>query len=179
MRLTVWQAEWPSIRKWPCDFYPKRSVMDIKVRFIQLRFCIKLTLIAFFLAAPTLKAQSSAVHAEAAPSEQHLRSRLFIYDLHDGSSHLLFTADSIWEAPNWSPDGKYLIANSGGGIYKLVLKQDGTAEPQRLAVPANFQCNNDKAISPDGKKIAFSAPLFRLIRVRRSFSQTLMVATSS
>jgi Tol biopolymer transport system component len=30
-------------------------------------------------------------------------------------------------------------------------------EPQRLAVPANFQCNNDKAISPDGKKIAFSA----------------------
>jgi TolB protein len=24
-------------------------------------------------------------------------------------------------------------------------------------VPANFQCNNDKAISPDGKKIAFSA----------------------
>jgi len=58
---------------------------------------------------------------------------------------------------NWSPDGNYLIANSGGGIYKLVLKPDGMVEPQRLAVPANFQCNNDKAISPDGKKIAFSA----------------------
>jgi TolB protein len=131
--------------------------MDIKVRFVQLRFCFKLTLIAFFLAVPLLKAQPSAARAGAAPSEQHLRSRLFIYDLHDGSSHLIFTADSIWEAPNWSPDGKYLIANSGGGIYKLVLKQDGTAEPQRLAVPANFQCNNDKAISPDGRKIAFSA----------------------
>ncbi len=128
----------------------------MKVLSIQLRFCGKLALIAFFLA-PTLKAQSSAVHAEAVPSEQHLRSRLFIYDLHDGSSRLVYTADSIWEAPNWSPDGKYLIANSGGGIYKLVLKQDGTAEPQRLAVPANFQCNNDKAVSPDGKKIAFSA----------------------
>ncbi len=129
----------------------------MKVLSIQLRFCCKLTLIAFFLAAPTIKAQSSAVHVEAAPSEQHLRSRLFIYDLHDCSSRLVYTADSIWEAPNWSPDGKYLIANSGGGIYKLVLKQDGTAEPQKLAVPANFQCNNDKAVSPDGKKIAFSA----------------------
>jgi Tol biopolymer transport system component len=124
--------------------------MEMKVRSIQLRFWCRLTLIAFFVAAPILKAQSSA-------PEQHLRSRLFIYDLHDGSSRLVYSADSIWEAPNWSPDGKYLIANSGGGIYKLVLKQDGTAEPQKLAVPANFQCNNDKAVSPDGKKIAFSA----------------------
>ena len=128
----------------------------MKVLSIQLQFC-KLTLIAFFLTASALPAQSSAAHVEAAPSEPQLRSRLFIYDLHDGSSRLVYTADSIWEAPNWSPDGKYLIANSGGGIYKLVLKQDGMAEPQRLAVPANFQCNNDKAISPDGKKIAFSA----------------------
>jgi TolB protein len=129
----------------------------MKVLSIRLRFSCTVTLIAFSLAVPTIKAQSSAVQVVAAPSAQRLRSLLFIYDLHNGSSHLVYTADSIWEAPNWSPDGKYLIANSGGGIYKLVLKQDGTAEPQKLAIPADFQCNNDKAISPDGKKIAFSA----------------------
>jgi TolB protein len=134
-----------------------RSVTDMKVLSIQLRFCCKLTLIAFSLVSPIVQAQSSAVHTEAPPPGQHLRSRLFIYDLHDGSSRLVYSADSIWEAPNWSPDGKYLIANSGGGIYKLALKQDGTAEPQRLSVPVDFRCNNDKAISPDGKKIAFSA----------------------
>ena len=128
----------------------------MKILSIQLQFC-KLILIAFFLTAPALHAQSSAARVEAAPSEPHLSSRLFIYDLHDGSSRLVYSADSIWEAPNWSPDGKYLIANSGGGIYKFVLKPDGMVEPQRLAVPANFQCNNDKGISPDGKKIAFSA----------------------
>jgi TolB protein len=128
----------------------------MKVLSVRLRAC-KLILIALLLAAPGIKAQSSAGHVEAPPSGQHLRSRLFIYDLHNGSSRLVYSADSIWEAPNWSPDGKYFIANSGGSLYKLVLKQDGTAEPQRLAVPANFQCNNDKAISPDGKKIAFSA----------------------
>jgi Tol biopolymer transport system component len=128
----------------------------MKVLSIQLRFC-KLTLIAFFLAVPALQTQSSAAYVETAPDEQHLRSRIFIYDLHDGSSRLIYRADSIWEAPNWSPDGKYLIANSGGSIYRLVLKQDGTAEPQGLAVPTNFKCNNDKAISPNGKKLAFSA----------------------
>jgi len=122
----------------------------------QSRFC-SLTLVAFFLAALALQAQSSEVPVKAAPHEQNLRSHLFVYDLRDGTSRLIYSADSIWEAPNWSPDGTYLIANSGGSIYKLTLKQDGIAEPQKLAIPANFQCNNDKAISPNGKKIAFSA----------------------
>jgi len=80
---------------------------------------------------------------------------MFVYDLRTGSSHEIYTADSIWEAPNWSPDGNYLIANSDGAIYKL--KPDGTAKPQKLSIPANYRCNNDKALSPDGTKIAFSA----------------------
>ncbi|HEY4050722.1 MAG TPA: hypothetical protein VGM27_27975, partial [Acidobacteriaceae bacterium] len=87
----------------------------MKILSIQLRLCCKLTVIAFLLVAATIHAQSSLGKSPAAPSAQHLRSRLFIYDLHDGSSHVVYTADSIWEAPNWSPDGKFLIANSSGG----------------------------------------------------------------
>ncbi len=68
-------------------------------------------------------------------------------------------ADTIWEAPAWSPDGAYLISNSGGSIYKLALKPDGTAAPERLPIPAEYRCNNDKALSPDGKMLAFSATL--------------------
>jgi TolB protein len=129
----------------------------MKVLSIHMRFFRKLTVIAVCLMALILQTQFASAQAGAQPSEPHLRSRLFIYNLRDSSSHLVYTADSIWEAPNWSPDGKYLIANSGGAIYKLVLKQDGTAEPEKLAIPADYQCNNDKAISPDGNKIAFSA----------------------
>jgi TolB protein len=44
-----------------------------------------------------------------------------------------FTADTIWEAPNWSPDGKYLISNSGGLIYKLIFKADGTVQTPEKA----------------------------------------------
>jgi TolB protein len=121
----------------------------------HLRSSRKRTAIAFAVLAAALAAQAFPAHAQG--SEPHLRSRVFIYDLRDGSSHLVYTADSIWEAPNWSPDGKYLIANSRGSIYKFVLKQDGTAEPQRLALTDDYRCNNDKALSPDGTKLAFSA----------------------
>jgi len=87
----------------------------MKVLSTQMRFTCKLAVIAVSLRAPALQAQPSPVQR----GEQHLRSRLFIYDLHNGSSHLVYTADSIWE------------------------KQDGTAEPAKLAIPADYQCNND------------------------------------
>ena len=94
--------------------------------------------VAFCLLAPALLAQTATAPAPAAPSEgtaEHLRSRLFIYDLHDGSSQLVYTADSIWEAPNWSPDGTYLLSNSGGHIYRFTLAKSGTAKPKELAIP--------------------------------------------
>lgn len=122
----------------------------MNLRSMPSRLC-NLTLAILCWAAPALLAQ-------AAQPRQHLRSHLFIYDLRSGASHEVFAADAIWEAPNWSPDGTYLISNSGGVIYKIVLKQDGTAEtPQKLAIPEDHRCNNDKAISPDGKMLAFSA----------------------
>jgi TolB protein len=130
----------------------------MKLLFTMRRFRCEAPLIALLLLLPTLRAQSSPSRAPE-EREQHLRSRVFIFDLRDGSSHLVYTADSIWEAPNWSPDGRYLLLNSGGAIYKFVLQQDGTAEPRKLSIPAQYDCNNDKAISPDGAKLAFSATL--------------------
>jgi TolB protein len=114
---------------------------------------------AFCMAAPVAFAQTTPPPAAAQAPAQHLRSRMFIYNLRDGSSKLVFTADTIWEAPSWSPDGKYLISNSGGTIYKLVLTPSGMSTPEKLAIPADYRCNNDKAISPDGKLLGFSATL--------------------
>lgn len=91
-------------------------------------------------------------------AEAPTRSRVYVYDLRTHASQLVFTADAIWEAPNWSPDGKYLISNSGGVIHKLSFQPDGKVkETEALKIPADYQCNNDKAISPDGKLLAFSA----------------------
>ncbi len=71
--------------------------------------------------------------------------------------HIAFTDAKLWEAPNWSPDGKYLLANSGGKLYRLVLDKDGKATPEPVALDEKYVCNNDHAPSPDGKLIAISA----------------------
>jgi Tol biopolymer transport system component len=132
----------------------------MKLLSLPFRSCCNLIVIAFCLGAfapPAQAAPARSGAAYAARTPQRLRSRVYIYDLRDGSSHLVYTADSIWEAPSWSPDGKYLISNSGGHIYKLVLLPNGKAQPQKLASPAAYDCNNDKGISPNGEKLAFSA----------------------
>ena len=104
--------------------------------------------------------QSGTPQAQHGAPGDHLRSRISIYDLRTGKSTVVFSADTVWEAPNWSPDGKYLISNSGGAIYRLAFLPDGTlGAPQKLAIPDQYRCNNDKAISPDGKQLAFSATL--------------------
>ncbi len=97
---------------------------------------------------------SAAAPAQAAP---RLRSHVFIYDLRTKSSHEIFTDDAVWEAPNWSPDGKYLILNSRGAIFRLDLASTGTTSPRQLTIPDQYRCNNDKALSPDGSRLAFSA----------------------
>jgi Tol biopolymer transport system component len=85
-----------------------------------------------------------------------VRSKLSIYDLQKKSVKVIFRDDKLWEAPNWSPDGKYLLANSGGVIYRFTLGKENP-QPERLSIDAAYDCNNDKGLSPDGKRLAFSA----------------------
>jgi Tol biopolymer transport system component len=67
----------------------------------------------------------------------------------------VYQADTIWEAPNWSPDGKVLLSNSGGKLYRIPV--DGSSAPEALNLDPSIRCNNDHNFSPDGRKIALSA----------------------
>jgi TolB protein len=84
-----------------------------------------------------------------------MRSKIAVYDVAAKSSRVIFTADMVWEAPNWSPDGKFLLVNSGGKLYRLAPNGAGVPEP--VAVGDQYRCNNDKAFSWDGKLLGFSA----------------------
>ncbi len=85
------------------------------------------------------------------------RSGITIYDLKDQTTRTRYAADELWEAPNWTPDGKYLLANSGGAIYRIPVHGAGPVTPEKLSLDAAYFCNNDHAPSPDGKLLAFSA----------------------
>ena len=60
----------------------------------------------------------------------------------------------IIEAPNWTPDGKWLVYNSQGKLYKI--SPDKPDEPQEINTGFATACNNDHVLSFDGKQIAIS-----------------------
>jgi len=73
----------------------------------------------------------------------------------DGSERkVLFEADEIIEAPNWTPDGKHLIINAGGELWSLTV--DGEDDPVRIETGSFRDLNNDHVLSPDGQTIYFS-----------------------
>jgi TolB protein len=87
------------------------------------------------------------------PSKVH--SDISIYDLATKTIRVLYSADALWEAPNWSADGKYLMSNSGGDLYRIAV--DGNAAPEKVGLPSGYKANNDHGLSPDGKWLAISA----------------------
>jgi TolB protein len=85
------------------------------------------------------------------------KSRISIYDLGSKSIHVVHDSDRVFEAPNWSPDGKYLLSNSGGNLFRIPLDGAGAPEPQKIDLGSISRCNNDHGISQDGKWLALSA----------------------
>jgi len=97
---------------------------------------------------------------KGAPANQNpsnVRSAISIYDVESKSVRVVYTADKLWEAPNWSLDGKYLLANSEGKLYRFQLDANEKAQPEKLPLDATYECNNDHGLSHDGKLLAFSA----------------------
>src|SRR6516164_211930 len=92
----------------------------------------------------------------AQPAAQRYRSKITIFDLATRQSKVLYSADPLIEAPNWSRDGRFLLVNTGGGLYRLPV----TGEPKLEKIDlgdSGYRCNNDHDFSRDGKLLAFSA----------------------
>ena len=80
-------------------------------------------------------------------------SQLVTMNSDGGERAVLLEADEIIEAPNWTPDGRHLIINAGGELWRVAL--DG-AELVRIETGTHRDLNNDHVLSPDGKTVYFS-----------------------
>ena len=87
---------------------------------------------------------------------QRYRSKVTIFDLARRSTRILYQADEVIEAPNWSRDGKFLLVNTGGSLYRLNVAGEARLEKIYLG-DEGLRCNNDHDFSRDGKLLAFSA----------------------
>jgi len=80
-------------------------------------------------------------------------SRLEILDVMTGNRKVVLTTEKHLEAPNWSRNGKFLIYNQEGKLYRFSLKRKKSREINTGFADAN---NNDHGISFDGKTLAIS-----------------------
>jgi TolB protein len=95
----------------------------------------------------------TALYAQV-PAGKKVISSLYIYDLSSGKSELILTENRHFEAPNWSPDGSFLLINSQGKLEKISLKGEHLGILNTGDVQKN---NNDHGYSFDGKTLFISS----------------------
>jgi Tol biopolymer transport system component len=83
----------------------------------------------------------------------YLGCRLETMTVSDGKRKVIFEKAGRFEAPNWMPDGKKLLFNMDGLLYKIPV--DG-GDLEKLNTDFANNNNNDHGISFDGKLLAIS-----------------------
>ena len=81
------------------------------------------------------------------------QSILEIYDVETNERTVVAEFDALIEAPNWTMDGKALVYNSNGCIFRLDLE---TKQITQIDTGFATACNNDHVLSADGQWLAVS-----------------------
>jgi len=81
-------------------------------------------------------------------------SRLEILDVSSGHRQIIYSREDVFEAPNWTRDGKALIFNSQGRLYRFDLEKK---TPEPIDTGDIVRNNNDHVLSFDGSQIAISS----------------------
>lgn len=87
------------------------------------------------------------------PYRDYIGSHLEILHLATGQREIVHTVRDSLQAPNWTPDGRFLIYNRNGRLYRFSLETRQTVE-----IPSGFATdnNNDHVLSPDGRLLGIS-----------------------
>jgi TolB protein len=87
-------------------------------------------------------------------------SRLLVVDAVTGEAEVAFRSGRVLvEAPNWSPDGRWLVVNGDGLLWRLPADARDADETDLVPVPLGDvpEINNDHVIAPDQRTVVVSA----------------------
>lgn len=93
------------------------------------------------------------VEPEFIPYSDYIGSNLELMDVETGHRKILYRSAHSIQAPNWTPDGKTLIYNSKGHLYKYNL-ETGSIGHMNTGFAVNN--NNDHVLTFDGKLMGIS-----------------------
>lgn len=88
------------------------------------------------------------------PYRDYIGSHIETFDVATGKRKIVYSSPASLQAPNWTRDGKSLIYNSDGLIYKLDLQRRRVSPINTRAVRHN---NNDHVLSFDGRMLGLSS----------------------
>src|SRR5258707_1845874 len=93
------------------------------------------------------------VKDEFVPYRDYIGSNLEILDVQSGRRKVVYSVPDSLQAPNWTRDGKALIYNRNGRLYRLDLARNSP-----VAIDTGFAINNnnDHVLSFDNKMIGIS-----------------------
>lgn len=91
------------------------------------------------------------------------RAELVVLDITTGQTQVIWEARELFEAPNWTLDGKWLIFNGDGRLWRI--SPDDSDGPHRINTAPIEDLNNDHVLAPDGETIFISANDGHLYRV--------------
>jgi hypothetical protein len=90
------------------------------------------------------------------PYRDYIGSNLEVMDVATGNRKILFQAPDSLQAPNWTKDGRALIYNSDGRLYRFDLASKTKMAPVPINTGFATSNNNDHVLSFDGRTLAIS-----------------------
>ena len=87
------------------------------------------------------------------PYREYIGSNLEVMDVQTGDRQTIFTATDSFQAPNWTKDGRALIYNRNGRLFRFDL---ATKTPAAIDTGFAINNNNDHVLSFNGKMLAIS-----------------------
>ncbi|GAA4677335.1 TolB family protein [Frondihabitans cladoniiphilus] len=85
--------------------------------------------------------------------------RVLIVDATTGATEVVFDSEeTLVEAPNWSPDGRFLVLNGDGLLWRLAVdRRDARTEAlEPIAMHGVPEINNDHVLAPDSRSVFVS-----------------------
>ena len=74
-------------------------------------------------------------------------SELVVIDADGGNRQVIYEVAELIEAPNWTPDGSWLIFNADGRLFRI----PPTGGSPHRSTPPRWRSQQRPLLSPDGK----------------------------
>ena len=91
--------------------------------------------------------------ANLVPYRDYIGSRLELLDVATGRRRVVHTVTDSLQAPNWTTDGRALIYNRNGRLYRFDLRTKTVSDIDTGFATSN---NNDHVLSFDGRRLGIS-----------------------